>query len=607
MKRKLIASLLNCFVAFFFFFFTFKVYAADLKNTYDSLFELSLDGSAHVVLNILIENLDPSTYINKYTMSLPKSYDIRNLKASNKFGTLKSSIDSVDKLRQVKVLFGDYGQRTTSSSFTLEFNQANLFKTSGASWEIILPTFEDTSNKTYNVTVILPQDPEGKKLSIAKPKPTSLSGNKIIWENVQTKTVYAVFGPSQYYKLDLNYTLKNDESAAVYYEVAFPPETSYQNIIVSEIVPLPEKVYLDEDGNYLGRYTLAKNTSKKIQFSGFAKVLVSPDEEILNFVRKNIIAQKSYLLTEQKYWKLGSWGENQDLKNLKSPRQIYDFVKKRLKYDYLKLGPKNMRVGAAEALKNPSFAVCMEFTDVFLAIAREKGILAREIEGFGFSSDDYLRPLSLTGDVLHSWPEYYDQTAGTWIEVDPTWEATAGMNYFDSFDLNHLTLAIHGKDSTYPVGAGMYKDEPSTKDVNVKPVKYLPARVRKITLTDNIKSHIVEGQKNKAKITVTNSGNYFLKNLKISLKSDNIDIKPALTSIDLLAPLETRNFEVEYRAEKQVKKGEIQYFVDNEKNKTQEIKVDSIFFAALKQILLIFFIITVILLIKKIRNKVKNA
>ena len=87
----------------------------------------------------------------------------------------------------------------------------------------------------------------------------------------------------------------------------------------------------------------------------------------------------------------------------------------------------------------------MEFTDLFIAIAREKGIYSREIQGYGFSLDQKLQPLSLSSDILHAWPEYYDTKTESWIAVDPTWENTSGINYFSSFDLNHIVFVIHGK------------------------------------------------------------------------------------------------------------------------------------------------------------------
>jgi transglutaminase-like putative cysteine protease len=52
--------------------------------------------------------------------------------------------------------------------------------------------------------------------------------------------------------------------------------------------------------------------------------------------------------------------------------------------------------------------VCLEFTDLFIAIARAAGIPAREIDGFGYTQNAINRPISIDEDILHAWPEYYD-------------------------------------------------------------------------------------------------------------------------------------------------------------------------------------------------------
>jgi hypothetical protein len=99
----------------------------------------------------------------------------------------------------------------------------------------------------------------------------------------------------------------------------------------------------------------------------------------------------------------------------------------------------------------------MEFTDLFIALARASGIPGRELDGFAYTANPALRPLSLTRDVLHSWPEYWDEIRG-WVMVDPTWEnTTGGVDYFNKFDLNHFVFAIKGSSSEQPAPAGAYK------------------------------------------------------------------------------------------------------------------------------------------------------
>jgi hypothetical protein len=115
-------------------------------------------------------------------------------------------------------------------------------------------------------------------------------------------------------------------------------------------------------------------------------------------------------------------------------------------------------MGALTALANPDSAICMEFTDLFVAIARAAGIPTREINGYAYTENPEIQPLSLVADVLHSWPEYYDKDKGAWIPIDPTWgSTTGGVDFFNKLDLRHFTFVIHGKDDTKPYAPGSYK------------------------------------------------------------------------------------------------------------------------------------------------------
>src|SRR6185369_7078379 len=100
---------------------------------------------------------------------------------------------------------------------------------------------------------------------------------------------------------------------------------------------------------------------------------------------------------------------------------------------------------------------------------RAAGIPAREINGYAYTENPQLQPLSLVADVLHSWPEYYDRDKGVWIPIDPTWgSTTGGVDFFNKLDLRHFTFVIHGKDSNKPYAPGSYKLGPNPqKDIFV--------------------------------------------------------------------------------------------------------------------------------------------
>jgi hypothetical protein len=173
------------------------------------------------------------------------------------------------------------------------------------------------------------------------------------------------------------------------------------------------------------------------------------------------------LLSEQLYWPVS----HPQIQNLATkyttPKQIYDYVVSTLDYDFNRIDSATRR-GALKALENPTNSLCTDFTDLFVSISRAAGIKSREIEGFAYSNNPQIKPTNPGTDLLHAWPEYYDQKSASWIAIDPTWaKTTNGVDYFNDLDLNHFTFVIHGQKSDYPPPPGSYKPDPSIKTVSV--------------------------------------------------------------------------------------------------------------------------------------------
>jgi len=128
------------------------------------------------------------------------------------------------------------------------------------------------------------------------------------------------------------------------------------------------------------------------------------------------------------------------------------------------------RNGALKALNKEVPAACMEFTDLFITLARSAGIPARELNGYAINVyQNVSLPLSIklkSGDFLHSWPEYYDPNFG-WVPVDPTWGNTSQLDFFSKLDNSHFAFVIKGRDSEYPLPAGFYRTDDNKKLVEV--------------------------------------------------------------------------------------------------------------------------------------------
>jgi len=584
------------------------VLAVDFKTDYQVEYNLSQSQNnlnSQVNFKIKIVNLKTEVFVSKFAISFPNTFSINNLKTSDDNGYITPKIVTDEEKTKIELEFSNPAiGKDSVNTFFLNFDQANLFKVNGKVWEVVLPVIENTQNESYTVTVNLPET-TNKKISISKPKPNLVTGNKIIWNNPKTKTIYAVFGDSQIYQTELTYHLKNDQIYPVSTEIAFPPETANQKFFLQSINPPPESVRLDEDGNYLGKYFFKPLETKTIIYKSLIEVYSRARDEVTPYFRTAINQQKNYLLTAKKYWQIGQIDK---IKNITQPEEIYNFVTNTLKYDYNKINSQNKRLGADVVLANTNQAVCMEFTDLFIAIAREKGIYSREIQGYGFSLDPKLQPISLSSDILHAWPEYYDIKTESWIAVDPTWENTSGIDYLTSFDLNHIAFVIHGKNPEYPMPAGMYKIE-NSRDVLIKPVVNQPVEKKEIVIEGiDFPTTISDKKSYQGKFVIKNNGNSYLWQIPVILKANNIVIEKEKFVIPVLVPFEKKTITFDYLAKDKNKKiqGELIINVLQKELLRQKITVIPFIYTLIINIFFFLLGLSILFLVYRVFTKIRH-
>ena len=591
-----------------FFHFSPIVLAADFKTDYQVEYNLSQSQNnlnSQVNFRIKIINLKSEVFVSKFAISFPESFSINNLKTSDDNGFITPKVITDEEKTKIELEFSNPAVGKDSiNTFFLNFDQANLFKVNGKVWEVVLPVIENTQNESYKVTVNLPETTD-KKISISKPKPDLVSGNKIIWNNPKARTIYAVFGDSQVYQTELTYHLKNDQIYPIFTEIAFPPETSNQKIFLQSINPPPESVRLDEDGNYLGKYFLKPLETRTIIYKSLIEVYSKTRDDAAPYFRTAINQQKNYLLTAKKYWQINKVDL---IKNINNPKEIYDFVTSNLKYNYNKINSQNKRLGADNVLSNSDQAVCLEFSDLFVGIAREKGIYSREIEGYGFSLDPKLQPISLSSDILHAWPEYFDSKTENWIAIDPTWGNTSGIDYFSSFDLNHIVFVIHGKTPDYPFAAGMYKIE-NSRDVLMKPVIDSPIEKKEIIIEGMDFPNTISDKKSyQGKFTIKNNGNSYLWQIPVNLKAKNINIEKEKFIIPVLAPFEKKSILFNFSSQEKNKRiqGVLMVNVLQKQLLEQKINVIPFIYTLILIIFSVLLGLSILFLIYKIFRKIKH-
>jgi transglutaminase-like putative cysteine protease len=339
--------------------------------------------------------------------------------------------------------------------------------------------------------------------------------------------------------------LRNSNLYPTTTQIALPPSTNYQDVSITNIDPQPSNVVEDKDGNWLAQYHLSSVQNLDVTVEGNAVIHLQPQEEPMT------PAELSDYVKPQQYWEVNDPAIQQLAEQLQTPQAIYNYVSNKLHYDFSRVTSDKPRLGAVGALKNPNSAVCREFTDLFVAIARAAHIPAREVDGFAYTDNPKQRPLAQEKDILHVWPEYYDSNSKTWIMVDPTWgSTTGGVDYFNTLDYDHFAFAIKGESSTYPVPAGGYNvgNDPITKDVQIGFQTTLPDEKPSFSLSSTIPAVTTAGLPINGNVIIKNNGSAYVPSQILYLSTNTFSPQEQTLQTAGVPPFGSIKIPVSFRA-----------------------------------------------------------
>lgn len=444
----------------------------EFSSYYKITYEFSDQQITYVTQEISLVNKIPDIYISQYVLSL-RGINIEKPEAFDKIGPCQTSVQKKDQTTIITINFNEkvVGEGKILS-FILKYQTKDLAFKEGNLWQISVPKLiESEEIQDFQVVLKVPQS--FGRLAFIHPHPQEKfsSGNFQILsftkDQVATSSINATFGQYQVYQIRINYILENKNPEKIIYQFALPPDTNYQTMYYSKINPNPYEIKTDEDGNWIASYVLAPEQKIQLNIEAFTKLFSQPQK------RKVLNKYQSSHLSPTQVWET----ENEEIKKLaqqlKTPKEIYNFVVKTLNYDYEAAQEKTTkRTSAYQALQNPNKATCSQFTDLFIALCRAAGIPAREIVGWAKAENlSFSQPEKL--EIFHSWPEYFDQNEQTWKAVDPTWgQTTKGWDFFNNFDMNHLAFVIHGIDSQSPHPLVPLKDEQNPNQIEISLSEY---------------------------------------------------------------------------------------------------------------------------------------
>ncbi len=546
-------KLLNCLIVLFLFVICNLLFvispvkaSGEFTTDFDVTYTVKENGMTEVSNKIILTNVYSDMYATSYSIVLDSITPI-NPKAYSADGVNYDLITSQENDKTtLKVTFPDtVVGKDRSRIFYMNFDEGSFAIRTGEVWEVTIPRVsEDATFSSYNIKLLVPEK-FGQEAYISPQPRTRQTTNGLLEYNfsksdVEKTGIVAGFGAFQVFAFNLSYHLENPLSKTAVTEITLPPDTAYQKVYYDNLTPKPFNMYVDQDGNWIAEYKLEARQRVDVLTNGHVQIFsnyrpfLSPSNESLN---NNLVSSD--------YWDINNAEITKLSETLKTPKQIYDFVSTKLKYDYTRIKTNVERLGGVQALNNPQSAICMEFTDLFITIARSAGIPAREINGFAYTENPEIQPLSLVNDVLHAWPEYYDYDKKVWVPVDPTWgSTTGGVDYFSKLDLRHFTFVIHGKDSKTPYAAGSYKlGSNPQKDVYVSFGSLPVDRNQKLDIGVET-SGWIPFVSNRLNITVQNLGQSAVYEVKPKVYFDKAEIEHD-SYIEALLPFQNYKYVVD--------------------------------------------------------------
>ena len=527
------------FLLFVFQFLTLTLssaHAANFESTVSMDYRFASSGISAVTQQVTLTNLQSKIYAPSYQLKfsgeLPKNFSASDTGGPLKTTTVSEGSDTY--LITIEFPTPLVGKDQTRV-FTIRYEGQPAVK-KGQIWEINLPRI------SHDFRLIVPSS-FGDPAYISPPPSSSIResvDNVYLFSPSVADSVgiSAAFGNFQVFDFRLSYPLTNTRSEPILTEIALPPDTAYQKVFYDSLNPAPQNVLADADGNWLAQYLLTAGQELKVTASGQVHLLAEPGAVSDPPTDLSVYTQPS------DYWIVSDDRIADLVKKHRTPRDIYDYVVKLLDYDYSEIGPAASRRTSSAILDDPSKSRCQDFTDLFITLAHAAGIPARELNGYAYTTDSRLRPLSLQQDILHAWPEYWDSQSGAWISVDPTWEnTTGGLDYFSKFDFNHFAFTIHGVDASYPVAAGLYDTGSSSRDVEITLSKFREYLPPSLSISWTPPFQILPLPIFFSDLRISNPSGQSVNHPRLLLKPENLNISPVPPSdLGVMPPFSSQTY-----------------------------------------------------------------
>ncbi|HSX14721.1 MAG TPA: transglutaminase family protein [Candidatus Saccharimonadales bacterium] len=343
-------------------------------------------------------------------------------------------------------------------TFVVSYSATGLIESHGGAHTVFVPAIaQDASIGAYTARVDVPQDFGAPHFRGAQPAASGASPGRLYFDfnqsTLSNQSLALSFGNATIYQANFNFPLHNDSRLAKTMTITLPPNLNNQHITIESLDPKPAGTRLDTDGNILADYRVPARThlvvktlvTGEVKYLDYNLAASGKQSDIPSDLVKTYTAGTKYWQTDGSVAAAAKQINQPNAPVIDNVRASYQYVVDHLTYnpDKIKF---NIRQGAAKALANPTNAVCLEYSDLLVALLRAQGIPARMPVGYGYSGN--LKASDSVVDSLHSWVEAYVPGIG-WMTLDPTWGEK--FDLFGQSDLDHFAFAVWGGNDQLPV------------------------------------------------------------------------------------------------------------------------------------------------------------
>jgi transglutaminase-like putative cysteine protease len=353
----------------------------------------------------------------------------------------------------------------------LKYNSYGLVVNAGAIKDIYIPglpeeyKFEE-NNISEKITTKLIIPNEFKEVNFVSPEHEIANNSEsreinIPQENIVGNTTWIQLGKEQFFSFVIEQEAPKTTAfplAINTFDLLLPRNIESgsitQEVFYTEFSPEPFSVKEDPEGNLVATFKVPSYTDSLITVKGYAKL---SENNTVDFTKatnlSNLTTDFEKYLKEGEYWEVDSLEIQQSAKDIAGEKTnsyeiiqaTYDFVVNKIDYSFVKKYGLNERQGALATL-NGGAAVCMEYSDLFIALLRAQGIPSRAAFGYGYTSTDYESRSDNT--INHQWAEVYIPGLNQWVSIDTTWGEFG--NTILGGDLNHFFSHVTSVDPNTP-------------------------------------------------------------------------------------------------------------------------------------------------------------